>query len=306
MPHQNFKSIQTLKQINANLTYDVFKWYELGILGVGKSGAPFADMSPWVDFENDLAKQAEQEIKSLLGNFKFHHMPRNSSYVPEDVIDKKWINYYVWRIEDYIPADILASFTKGVEVAAYLYNNNITRLNWKQMSYIVKPSDESRNPDKSFNFSKLQTGGSWVEDVPAFKAWVESWDIFDGIGRIVVFENAPGEDVSIHRDVGVNGNVPNTIHNLTIQFKKDRPTFVYDEVTKTKIYHNTRAYCFNVQDNHGVDAQDTAEFTIRIDGIFKPEICEALGLVNGAIWCKDYPTYSKLRNIQIYEPEERP
>jgi hypothetical protein len=264
-------------------------------------------MSPWIDFDSELAKQSEQEIKNLIGNFKFHHLPKNSAYVPEDVNDKKWISYYVWRAEEFIPADILASFTKDVDVAVYLYNNNIARLNWKQMSYIVKPSsDLARGPDKHLNFDKIQSNGTWIEDVPAFKAWIESWNIFDDIGRIVVFENAPGEAVNIHRDSGVNGNVPNTMQNLTIQFKKDRPTFVYDEVTKTKFYHNTQAYCFNIQDNHGVDAQVTAEFTVRIDGIFKSEICESLGLVNGAIWCKDYPTYSKLKNIQIYEPSERP
>ena len=305
MPNQNYKGKMVLKKINDNLIYRIFKWYDLGLLGVGKSGAPFVDMSSYIDFDSDLAKQSEQEIKNLLGKFKHSHFPRNGAYVPEDVNDKKWITYYVVRAEQFIPQDVLQSFKKEIDVTTYLYNNRIARLNWEVMSYIVRPVELIQGKN-SMNFNNMQTHGTWVEEVPAFKAWVDSWNVFDDIGRIVVFENSPGEAVNMHRDSAASLEAPNTMHNLSIQFKAGRPTFVYDEVTKTKIHHNTKAYCFNITDNHGVDAEHTKEFTVRIDGTFKPEICEALGLTNGAIWCKDYPTFNKFKNIQIYEPEERP
>ena len=294
------------KKINENLTYRIFKWYELGILGVGISGAPFVDMSSYIDFDSQLARDAEAEIKQVLANPRQPQFPKNNAYVPEDVNDKKWLNYYIWRAEEYIPPNVMNAFTHDFQVASWLYKNKVARLNWNRMSYIVRPPATSIGSDKHLNFTNMHQGGHWIENIPSFKAWLESFNIFEDIGRIVLFENSPNEVVSIHRDSPrVNGRSI-AMHNLSIQFKAGRPTFVYDEVTKEKFYHSTKAYCFNISDNHGVDSENTHECTIRIDGTFKPEICEALGLTNGAIWCKDYPTFNKFKNIQIYEPEERP
>jgi hypothetical protein len=306
MPHQSLKSIRTTKFINESLSYRIFKWYELGILGVGKSCAPTVDMSKWIDFTSDLAKSAEAEVTSKLGTFKQSHFPKNGAYVPEDVNGKKWVNYFVWNAEQCIPEDQRKAFTKDIQVAGWAYKNGLAVADWTRMDWIVKPTTDALGADGHLEFNKLTSAGIWQEDMPALKQWIESWNIFEDIGRIVIFENLPGNAVGIHRDSPVSLLAPNLMQNISIQFKKDRPTFVYDEVTKEKIYHNTQAYCFNICDNHGVDAEDTYEFTIRMDGKFTPAICEALGLVDGAIWCKDYPSATKIKNIQIFEPEERP
>lgn len=303
MPHQDKSRIAVNKQVNPNLSYRIFKWYELGYLGVGESGQPFADMSPWIDMDCDMAKEAEAEVTALVGKFKTHHFPKNGAYVPEDINGKKWLNWYVWNAETALPNDVRMSFTKPIDVSNWIYENGLVPLDWKQMGYIVRPNLKAWDSDGHLNFDKIRQDGVWLEDTPVLKRWIESWNIFDDIGRMVVFQNSPGDAVGIHRDTAF---FPNSMQNLSIQFRKDRPSFVYDEKAKEKIYHRTQAYCFNISDNHGVDATDYDAYTIRMDGVFKPEICRALGLTDGKIWTPSYKSAQKIRDIQIFEPDERP
>jgi hypothetical protein len=45
---------------------------------------------------------------------------------------------------------------------------------------------------------------------------------------------------------------------------------------------------------------------VRIDGLFKPEVCKKLGLVDEYVWKPDYFSGQKLKKIKVFEPEERP
>jgi hypothetical protein len=303
MPHQNKSSIIVNKQINPNLSYRIFKWYEIGYLGVGKTGKPFFDMTPWIDVDSDLAAEAKSEIDPLIGKFKTNWFPKNGAYVPEDINNKKWLNYFVWNIEKEIPEDVRLSFTAPIDLSNWIYSNELVLPDWNKMSYIMRPNASAWGADGHLENKKFNRDGEWVEDVPILKRWIESWNIFDNLGRIVVFENSVGNSVGIHRDTSF---YPSLMHNISIQFTPNRPVFVYDEKNKEKIYFQTQAYCFNPSDNHGVDASENDLYTIRIDGVFKPHICEALGLVQGYIWSPHYKSAKKLEEIQIFEPDERP
>lgn len=304
MPHQDISKISFQKEINPDFTYRLFKWYELGILGVGKSSSPTVDMTRWVDTESDQAKEVEAEIIEILKSPKVSHQAYNSAYVPEDINKKKWLTYYIWKAEEYIPADVRMSLKTQQEITNWIYSQNLAIPNWTKMTFISRPPPASRDPKTGFvNFIDMQKNGEWMEDAPLCKKWIESWNLFDDIGRIVVFDNSPGNAVGIHRDIGFK---PNSAHHVSIQFTKNRPAFMYDEMTKEKIYHNTPAYFFNISDNHGVDAETESKFTVRVDGIFKSKICEILGLDQGYVWAPQYPSGHKLKNIQIYEPDERP
>ncbi len=303
MPNQDKSKIVVNKQVNPNLSYRIFKWYEMGYLGVGSSGKPFFDMTPWIDMDSDLAAEAEAEVTALIGKFKIHHFPKNGAYVPADINGKKWLNYYVWNAEKELPEDVRMSFTKPTDISNWIYEQGWVPPDWTQMGYIMRPNPKAWAEDGHLDFDKIRQDGVWVEQAPALKRWIESWNIFDDIGRIVVFQNSPNNAVGIHRDTAF---FPNSMQNVSIQFNRNRPSFVYDEAAKEKIYHKTPAYCFNISDNHGVDATDYDAFTIRMDGVFKPEICQALGLVEGRIWHPSYKSSMKIRDIQIFEPDERP
>lgn len=280
------------------------KWHEMGYLGVGESGVPFFDMTPWVDVESMQAQEVKAEVDNLLGKFKISFHPKNNAYVPEDIIGKKWLTYYIWRAQEFIAEEVRNSFVKDIDVAKWIYDQKLVPLNWSYMANFMKPTSDAWTTAGHLNFNKMKSPGIWIEEAPLLKKWIESWNVFDVLTRIVIFVNAPGEDVAIHRDFATNG--PQSIHNLSIQFTKDRPGFIYDEINKEKIYYRTPAYSFNVGDNHGVDAQNENLYTIRIDGIFKEDVCKKLGIRNGMVWSPEYKSAKKLKNIQIFEPDERP
>ena len=80
-------------------------------------------------------------------------------------------------------------------------------------------------------------------------------------------------------------------HNINLFFTPGwRPSFVYDEITKEKVYleQGARSYFFNNRDYHGVDPEPNFRYTLRIDGTFTDELQEELGLVDGYTWNWNY------------------
>jgi hypothetical protein len=303
MPNQDIDAIQTFKKINNHLNYRIFKWYELGILGTGKSSSPVIDMTPWVDIESDQALEVFDEITRSIPNFKASVDPYNGAYVPEDINGSKFLNYFTWRADKLIPRDIRYTLKSEKEVAGWVYQHKLAPRIWQTMSYILAGAPTNKDANGHWLFSDFHTPGYWADDLPLFRKWIESWGIFKTLGRIVLFQSIPGKAVDIHRDTRF---FPNSMHHVSLQFTKNRPAFVYDEKLKNKIYYNTPVYFFNASDLHGVDATDHNAFTIRIDGEFTPEICKLLGLKDGFSWHTDYPSAKKIKDIQIFEPEERP
>jgi len=302
---QQLSNIFVTKKINSKLSFKIMKWIEVGYMGVGEAGVPFVDMTPWIDVNTCEAHAVQKEIESFIGNFKISFLPKNNAYVPEDVLGNKWLTYYIWRAEKEIPTDVRESFVKDLDIANWIYKQKLVPLNWSYMAYFMKPHESSWTNEGHLDFNRMKSPGHWIEHAPLLKQWIESWNIFDVVARIVIFVNSPGQAVGIHRDFFSWGR-SQSIHNVSIQFTKGRPGFVFDETTGEKFYFNTQAYCFNVEDNHGVDAEDEDRYTIRIDGVFKPEISQSLGLKNGQIWSPEYPSAEKLKSIKIFEPDDRP
>ena len=303
MPHQDRSSISCFKQINPEFQYKIIKWYEVGILGIGTGGNPFFDLSDIINVDSTQARDVEQELLQIIKNPKVSHHAYNSTYVPEDINNQKYLTYYVWRAEQYIPKNIRASLKTNIEITSYVYNTGLAKPSWNNMTFIMRPNLNSRNASGAVDFTKIQSNGERIENTPLLDNWIKSWNIFDEIGRIVIFENSKNNPVCIHRDSGL---LPSKIHHISIQFTKNRPAFVYDEIKKEKIYYNCPVYTFNAADNHGVDTESENKFTLRIDGVFNPEFCKKLGLIDGYIWTSQYKSGTKLKDIQIFEPDERP
>ena len=56
----------------------------------------------------------------------------------------------------------------------------------------------------------------------------------------------------------------------------DKRLFLWDEDARTATPVNGRAYWFNDHDYHGVDADPFFRYSIRIDGVFRPDFLESL------------------------------
>jgi hypothetical protein len=77
-----------------------------------------------------------------------------------------------------------------------------------------------------------------------------------------------------------------------------------DEVENKKYYiEDCNVYMFNEWDLHGTDPEDYEDFTLRIDGKFKLEFSETIGLEKGITWSADYTSGNKIKRIKIYDPE---
>ena len=99
---------------------------------------------------------------------------------------------------------------------------------------------------------------------------------FQHIGRCNVMGLEANDHGTVHRDGLPEEQPDGPDHFITIVPGGDKRLFLWDEETKTKTPVNGRAYWFNDHDYHGVDADPFFRYSIRVDGVFRPEFLEML------------------------------
>lgn len=271
-----------------------YKWYEVGVLGCGKESLPYIDMGQFINFPIN-ADQIIEEIKSNL-----HHGSQSaggSCLLPKWLNGYNFLTHYEYFAEKYIPEEIRKKINSVHDLDTWIINNKLSPAIWRS-ALLLKTQ-----PKKEDYWSKKHMpGATWRYNMPITTEWIDNLPIFKHIGRVMVYENHKDSAVPIHRDVPINIQ-GTTNHFVNIQLTNiKRPAFIFDEVTKEKIYTNTWAYMFNESDCHGVDKESENNFTIRIDGEFHNEICEQLDFDNGKVFSMSSKNLYKLDNIQIKEP----
>jgi hypothetical protein len=98
---------------------------------------------------------------------------------------------------------------------------------------------------------------------------------FVHIGRCNVMGLEANDHGTIHRD-GEPDEQDAPDHFITVCPAGDKRLFLWDEETRTKTHVTGRAYWFNDHDYHGVDADPFFRYSIRIDGVFRPDFLETL------------------------------
>jgi len=281
------------KQINSKITKRIFKFYEVGILGCGKDSRPYLDLIDVVPLPKNK-QEIFEELTNNLANSKLYN--KVSGMVPKELNQgRHLINYYYNFIDNYVGKSTLDQFNTHDEFDRYIMSNFDCK-NWQNL---LAPRITNNWFDKS-----LDSNGRWLDihNTPKFKDWVESLreTVFDQIGRIIVFNSRINEPVMIHRDYHYREH---STHFVNLQFSESTNiAFVYDEIKKEKVYIDTPCYMFNECDLHGVDACDEPRFTVRIDGIFKPQVCDLLNLNNGNVWDETSISFAKIKDIKIIEP----
>jgi hypothetical protein len=109
---------------------------------------------------------------------------------------------------------------------------------------------------------------------PRTIAFVESLP-FVQIGRCNVMGLEANDHGTVHRD-GDPAEQSAPDHFITICPAGDKRLFLWDEETRTRTPIPGRAYWFNDHDYHGVDADPFFRYSIRVDGIFRPDFLEML------------------------------
>jgi hypothetical protein len=95
------------------------------------------------------------------------------------------------------------------------------------------------------------------------------------IGRCNVMGLEANDHGTVHRD-GDPDEQETPDHFITVCPAGDKRLFLWDEETKAKTHVAGRAYWFNDHDHHGVDADPFFRYSIRVDGVFRPDFLEML------------------------------
>jgi hypothetical protein len=101
------------------------------------------------------------------------------------------------------------------------------------------------------------------------------------VGRCNVMGLEANDHGTVHRD-GDPADQESPDHFVTICPRGDKRLFLWDEEAKERTYVTGRAYWFNDHDYHGVDVDPFFRYSIRIDGVFRPEFLDLLRLSEAA------------------------
>lgn len=95
------------------------------------------------------------------------------------------------------------------------------------------------------------------------------------VGRCNVMGLEANDHGTVHRD-GDPDEQEAPDHFITVCPAGDKRLFLWDEEEKRKTPVPGRAYWFNDHDFHGVDADPFFRYSIRVDGVFRPDFLETL------------------------------
>jgi hypothetical protein len=98
---------------------------------------------------------------------------------------------------------------------------------------------------------------------------------FRWIGRCNVMGLAAHDHGTVHRDVDPAEQIEPD-HFVTISPAGDKRLFLWDRERRATTPVEGRAYWFNDADDHGVHADPFFRYSIRIDGVFRPDFLERL------------------------------
>jgi hypothetical protein len=145
-----------------------------------------------------------------------------------------------------------------------------------------------------FIFLKTEEGGwesrfeekTWTSDVqyfPELKTWLEGLigTVFTHLGRIIIFKAEHDCTMPMHRDLiypNENDYVDHQHEFLHLRTNLDKPFYIWDHETDTKIIVDSHATFFNDQDWHAGGKINKQTYSIRVDGVFTDKFRQQLDL----------------------------
>jgi hypothetical protein len=147
-----------------------------------------------------------------------------------------------------------------------------------------------------FIFLKTEDGGwdtrfeekSWTADAelfPELKAWLESLvgTVFTHLGRIIFFKAEHDCQMLMHRDLILPDEHDYFNHRhefIHLRTTLDKPFYIWDPETDTKVLVDSHATFFNDQDWHSGGKVNKQTFSLRVDGVFTEEFRAKMGIAH--------------------------
>jgi hypothetical protein len=145
-----------------------------------------------------------------------------------------------------------------------------------------------------FVFLKTEDGGwesrfdekAWTPDAtlfPELKIWLESLvgTVFEHLGRIIFFKAEHDCLMPLHRDLILPNEHDYFDHRhefIHLRTSLDKPFYIWDPETDTKILTESHATFFNDQDWHAGGRTNKQTYSLRVDGPFTEDFRKKLGL----------------------------
>jgi hypothetical protein len=235
---------------------------------------PNIDLEPHVDF-NSLKELEPYFVRAIVKSWK-HAKP--TTYIREHCMDPsvvplyEIISHYKNHPEifpnqefydDLIANDLLSSYLRFVEPVHY---GGMT-ISLQYIKNMESWFNGRGNPD---NCAKTEA----YDNFPFLFSWLQENNIFNSIGRCVVYVAEANVKGLVHYDIPKNNQLDEFIW---IGLDKRKKVFLQDAETKEKIYIDSPITVFDDRNYHGVESSDYASWSLRIDGFFSNEFKSKIG-----------------------------
>lgn len=266
LPHASIPDFITYRHCN------------LPIMGVGPRGKD----NPFLYFDKHLNTSLLKGIRSevLLGEEKgivaFNKIVANG-IIPADVNGQKSIDSYIDNITKYAKdntwKDSIHKLTRKGDIKVFFHDYFNIKTAWEGIAMFRKYNGLYEDKSQPSEWLSL------MEYFPNLLKFVESLP-FKYVGYVMIFKSTGKHPVLVHRDYYPTNHTVNFINFRLDQ--KPRPFFLYDlyENKKTYIDQRSDAYFFNEIDPHGLDQEEEARLTLRVEGQFLDAFKDQIELAN--------------------------
>jgi hypothetical protein len=236
---------------------------------------------PWIDLSSAIDTTALEEQKARFAYIIARYPGfRTTSVVgsQSNLIDNSLVELNDFAVDRSIngsPADLAAFKALGNLASFFTYCKFMYKtVGLNQAIYV-------RTPKPGYAYSEKHLPTSFVDNqiTPEFKflnEWVDSQNIFDVYGRMILFINEPGVSSTVHRDYPNPKSHKNEFIWITLDDVKQ--FFIYDLEQDKKHFFTSNVTYFDNANWHGSMPSQFANFSIRIDGIFNESFLRRTGM----------------------------
>lgn len=234
----------------------------------GINGKPWLGLDKFIDIESlnslrpefalALAKSNQYRVSGTVGGQAHHYDQNNKDLTVAVQHFVKDPNFQYRHLIKDLPYEQITIFCK------YMYDlvglGEVIPLRKLTGTYYDKHRDfSSTNSPAYTNFE-------------FFHKWLESQNMFEEIGRVLIFINEPGVASTMHADYGDHQSRRDPFIWLSIDGRKK--FWVYDPKTDSKHYITDSVATFDNADWHGSDPCEYVGWSLRVDGIFTKEFLQ--------------------------------